>query len=301
MNTRGKVIVRLIGGLGNQLFCYAAARRLALVNDAELVIDDVSGFSRDFAYERRYALEPFHISARKATPTERFEPLGRYRRRLAKFVASGRQFLKRKYVAQEGIEFDPRLLEFKVEGTVYLDGYWQSERYFKDVEDVIREDLRIIPPGDRINREMSEKIRSSNAVGVHVRRFGKTEVGGAASEYNLDSDYYSRAAQWITARVESPHFFMFSDDPDTARKLMNIPEDVVTCVDHNRGEENAYADLWLLTQCKHFIIANSTFSWWGAWLSLFNSKRVVAPALKTGGMAAWGFKGLIPNKWLVLE
>jgi hypothetical protein len=301
MNEKPKVIVRLMGGLGNQLFCYAAARRLALVNDAELLIDDVSGFAWDFAYRRRYALERFRIRVRKATPTERLEPLGRYRRSLAKLVARRRPFHKRKYIQQEGVDFDPRLLDYRVKGTVYLDGFWQSENYFKDVEDVIREDLRIDPPQDKTNQAAAERIRSLNAVCVHVRWFGKPQRGGDGSKYNLDSGYYSRAVQWIMARVESPHFFLFSDDPDAARQLLGLPENLITCVGHNRGEENASADLWLMTQCKHFIIANSTFSWWGAWLGTLPHSGVIAPALRTEGRAAWGFEGLLPSTWMVLE
>jgi hypothetical protein len=298
MNRRAKVIVRVLGGLGNQLFCYAAARRLALANNAELVIDDVSGFTRDFRYQRQCALDHFHITARKATPRERLEPFPRYRRYLAKMIARRRPFSRRKYVEQEGIDFDSRLLNYAVEGTVYLDGLWQSEGYFKDIEDVLREDLLIDPPRDSANEDMADRIRSAKAVGVHVRWFEKPQPGGDGSEYNLESGYYSRAVKWIMDRVDDPHFFLFSDDPDAARLLVKLPEDLVTCMDHNRGAENAPADLWLMTQCKHFIIANSTFSWWGAWLSRFPDKMVLGPALKIEGMAAWGFKGLVPDEWI---
>ncbi|MGO9120626.1 MAG: alpha-1,2-fucosyltransferase [Desulfomonilaceae bacterium] len=300
MNRRAKVVVRLLGGLGNQLFCYAAARRLALVNDAELVIDDVSGFARDFLYQRQYGLDRFHITARKATPRERLEPFGRYRRYLAKMIAYRRPFSRRKYVEQEGIDFDPRLLDYVVDGTVYLDGLWQSERYFKDVEDIIREDLRIDPPQDKTIQAMADRIRSVNAVSVHVRRFVKSQHT-TASKYNLSSDYYKRAAQMIMTRVEAPHFFLFSDDPDAARQILGLPENLITCMDQNLGEENAYADLWLMTHCKHFIIANSTFSWWGAWLHNSESSIVISPAFKSvEGTCGWGFRGLIPSKWVVI-
>ena len=93
-----KVIVRVKGGLGNQLFCYAAARRLALVNDAELVVDDVTGFCRDKIYGCKYALDKFNIKARKATPAERMEPFERGRRAMAKYFSKARPFNKRRYV-----------------------------------------------------------------------------------------------------------------------------------------------------------------------------------------------------------
>ena len=136
-----KVIVRILGGLGNQLFCYAAARRLALVNDAELVLDTVSGFTYDRVYRRQYQLDHFNIPCRKATPTERLEPFGRLRRWLLRTWNRRLPFEKRSYIFQEGLDFDPRLLEFKPRGTVYLEGYWQSEKYFKDVEDIIRQEF----------------------------------------------------------------------------------------------------------------------------------------------------------------
>src|SRR5712691_2524903 len=104
------------GGLGNQLFCYAAARRLALANNAELVIDDVTGFARDRQYRRQYALDSCHIPVRKATPAERLEPFERYRRGVAKWLSRKKPFAERRYLEQEGLDFDERLLDVKVKG-----------------------------------------------------------------------------------------------------------------------------------------------------------------------------------------
>jgi hypothetical protein len=296
-----KVVVMLKGGLGNQLFCYAAARRLALVNDAELVLDHVSGFARDLIYRRNYGLDKFHISAREATPRERLEPFGRYRRKLANLLSRQRAFQKRRYVRQERLDFDPRLLDIEVRGTVYLDGYWQSEEYFKDAEAVIRDDLRIAPPQDAANKAMAERIGSVNSVCVHVRWFEQPAPIKPSCGYNLHTNYYVRAARRIMARVRDPHFFVFSDHPDSTRQMLPWPDDMITLVNHNRGEENTYADLWLMTQCKHFIIANSTFSWWGAWLAAWPTKFVISPKIRLSGMAAWGFPGLIPEEWIELS
>jgi hypothetical protein len=292
-----KLIARIKGGLGNQLFCYAAARRLALVNSAELVIDDVTGFVRDHNYRRRYALDHFHIPVRKATPAERLEPFERYRRALVKWSSRKKQFADRRYVEQEGQDFDRRLLALKVTGTIYLDGLWTSHRYFTDVELTIREDLRIIPPSDSLNQRIAADIRNSNSVAVHVRKF---EALTGSQIQDTSADYYQRAIDLIERSVESPRYFVFSNDPHAARAKLALAEDRVTFVSNNTGDENAYADLWLMTQCQHFITANSTFSWWGAWLGDAKEKIVVSPELEVreGKVIPWNILVQIPSNWL---
>ncbi len=294
-----KVIVRIVGGIGNQLFGYAAARRLALVNDAELVIDDVSGFERDRLYKRKCQLGHFNIPCRRATPGERLEPFSRLRRVFLRAVNRKKDFMHRNYIAQEKVEFDPRLLHVETRGRrLYLEGYWQSERYFKDVEDAIREDLRIAPPQDSANLEMAARIRNCLSVGLHVRFFEGPGRGSGA--YNLSSRYYAKASKLIDSLTKDARFFLFSDHPEAAIEHLSLPDSRVTAVSHNRGDENAYADLWLMSLCRHFIIANSTFSWWGAWLSGKRDKFVVAPDFSSRGLCSWGFEGLIPDGWMLV-
>ena len=293
-----RVIARIKGGLGNQLFCYPAARRLALVNNAELVIDDVTGFARDRQYCRQYMLDRFQIPVRKATPSERLEPFERYRRGVMKWLSCQKPFSERRYLEQEGIDFDPRLLNIKVNGTVYLDGLWQSEGYFKNVEATIRQDLRMIPPTDPRNQAMAEQIRESQAVAIHVRWF---DAPGSESSHNAAVGYYQRAIALMDERVPGAHYFLFSDDPVAARARMPLPDHRMTSVSHNQGDENAYADLWLMTQCRHFITANSTFSWWGGWLGDNPGKVVMTPGFKVRGVMWWGFEGLLPEAWKKIQ
>lgn len=292
-----KIIARLRGGLGNQLFCYAAARRLALVNDAQLVIDDVTGFVRDRLYHRYCMLDHFKIPVRKADRWERLEPFERYRRGMMKYLSRRRPFFQRRYLEEAGSDFDPRLLSLKVNGPLYLDGLWQSEGYFKDVEQIIRKDLQIIPPEDGLNRKTMADIQNCQAVALHVRWFDSPGMEGA---YNLSAAYYQRAIDFMETRLESPRYFIFSDNPDAAQSSLDLPRERVRFVSHNQGDANAYADLWLMSHCLHFIMANSTFSWWGAWLGNFRDKVVVAPRFQSEGKAAWGFAGLIPEGWLLL-
>ena len=294
-----KIIARIKGGLGNQLFAYAAARRLAIVNNAELVLDDVTGFSRDFRYKRQYMLDHFCIPISTATPSERLEPFERYRRRLIKWTSSRKTFAQRPYLEQEGIDFDRRLLDLKVSKTLYLDGLWQSEDYFKDVEQIIRKDLEIIPPVDAENLQMADKIASCNAVALHVRWF---EDANSVGVHNLSIEYYHKAIALIEQKVDSPHYFLFSDNPAAASKKLNLLGQNVTFVSHNLGDRNAYADLWLMSQCQHFITANSTFSWWAAWLSSNPSKVITTPlCLANTEITAWNFDGLIPASWYTIE
>jgi len=292
-----KIITRIKGGLGNQLFSYSAARRLALINNVELIIDDVTGFKRDRKYRRSYMLDNFKIPVRKATPTERLEPFERYRRGIMKLLSQRKIFSERHYLQQEGVDFDKRILDLKIRGTLYLDGLWQSEDYFKDVEQTIREDLQFIPPTDEVNKKLSEKIHNCNAVAVHVRWFEGAER--ETSLYNVSAEYYRQAISKIQQSIYKPHYFLFSDDLVATKFLMNIPEENITYVDHNHRDSNDCFDLWLMTQCRHFITANSTFSWWGAWLGGINTSMIITPALTFKGLTtSWGFDGQIPQKWI---
>jgi len=293
-----KIIARFFGGLGNQLFIYAAARRLALVNDTEVVLDDVSGFTHDVVYQRQYQLDHFSIPCRKATALERLEPFGRLRRKVLRNWNQRKPFEARAYLLQDGIDFDPSLLQFKPRGTVYMEGYWQSEKYFKDVEGTIRQDLDIKPPTDSANLDMADQIRSSLAVALHVRFFDEPYAEGIN---NAPGDYYSRAIETMERLVPVAHYFIFSDQPEAARARIPLPDARVTLVSHNQGDEHAYADLWLMTLCQHFVIANSTFSWWGAWLANNPSKQVIAPGFEMReGKMWWGFDGLLPDQWIKL-
>lgn len=298
-----KIVARLSGGIGNQLFTYAAARRLAIGNGAELVLDAVSGFKYDRQYCQRFQLDQFHIPCRKATAAERLLPFARVRRYLMRRLNMTRSFERRSYLRQECIDFDPRLLTLRPKGTFYLEGYWQSEGYFKDIESQIRDDLRIKPPTDVMNQQMAQRIRNATSVAVHVRFFDEpaTSSGNAQSANNAPGDYYRRAIAEMEQSVPGVHYFVFSDRPHVAKNRLPLGDERMTIVGHNQGDAMASSDLWLMTQCQHFIIANSTFSWWGAWLGENADTLVIAPGFdKREGKAWWGFTGLLPERWIKL-
>ena len=193
------------------------------------------------------------------------------------------------------MNFDSRLLSIKPNETLYLDGCWQSEGCFKDVEEIIRADLVIEPPVDKSNSDTIARIRDSLAVAMHVRFFDASPEDGI---HNVARDYYDHAVAQIELLAPGSHYFVFSDKPEAARQRISLPDARITIVSHNIGDENAYLDLWLMNQCRHFIIANSTFSWWGAWLGKFKDKIVVCPADEVRGITWWGFDGLLPDEWI---
>ena len=236
-----KVIVRVKGGLGNQLFAYAAAFRLAYKNGCELVVDDRSGFARDRLYRRRCGLSHFAITARYATAAERLEPMERVRRAVEKAWARCRPFEKRRYLEEESPTFDSRLLSRRVARSVVLDGLWQSEGYFKDVESAIRGELQIIAPKDPDNLHCGAEIEAGESVGVHIRGFDR----GGANSLNLGMEYYRAALGQVERVAPNARFFLFSDEAEMVQKLMAMIGRRATAVVHNHQPGCDYADMWL--------------------------------------------------------
>jgi len=300
-----KVVVRLKGGLGNQLFCYAAARRLAWANDAELVLDAVTGFKYDHLYQRTYALGCFSIPARLATPAEQMEPLGRVRRLIARKLSERKPLDQRRYIRQVGVEFDPSIVTLRLQGgTTYFDPFGQSERYFADIRDDLKKDLGMSEPSEPENLVMAAQIAATDSVALHVRWF---DAGVVAHSSNMSQAYYAAAIPQLLAKIRSAHFFVFSDRPSDAAALLAplMGGQPFTLVAHNADTGNAEADFWLMRQCRHFIIGNSTFAWWAAWLGEQErgGTQVFAPSRNVDpehSVTAWGFPGLLPDRWTVL-
>ncbi len=201
-----------------------------------------------------------------------------------------------RYAWEKQFNFEPWILSLK--DPVYLDGYWQSERYFKEIEPTIRDEFRAKEPLAGKNKELGDLVLSVNAASLHVRRADYV-TNPLANLWNgtCDVDYYVRAISTIASTVENPHFFVFSDDIEWARQ--NIPLDHnAVYVDHNNAATN-YEDLRLMSLCKHNIIANSTFSWWGAWLNRNPDKVVIAPQ-KWFQTPKMDTRDLVPDTWITL-
>jgi hypothetical protein len=264
------IISRVSSGLGNQLFEYAAARRLAEFKQVPLKLD-MHWFER-WTF-RAFGLKHFNISLEAATPAEceRFTNQS-LRAKAWRFIhrAILPYPLRRYYKEIRKFHYDPKFTQLSDD--VYLQGFFQNEDYFKPIESIIRREFTLVTPLDQANLDMAQQIRSANAVGLHIRRGDYLD----SRSFNVQPlDYYDAAIKHICERVAQPYFFIFSDDIEWAKAHLKIDCPLIF-VDINT-EERDYADLYLMSQCKHHIIANSTFSWWGAWLAEHPSQVVCAP------------------------
>jgi hypothetical protein len=160
---------------------------------------------------------------------------------------------------------------------VLLRGFWQSEKYFENIGPLIKNELTLRePPGDLQNTTLLKQIKDTESVAIHFRR-GDYISDRQAQEFHgtCSETYYRDAIALIQSKVENPFFFIFSDEPEWVAEHFNI--DVPKCIVHHNSPDEAHKDLYLMRHCRHFIVANSSFSWWGAWLGDHEHKIVIAP------------------------
>lgn len=274
------VIVRLAGGIGNQMFMYATAKALALRTGQDLLLDTYTGFKYDVLYKRNYQLNYFHIPELEAPRILSFNYIfGRYIRGISRYVK--KNIFSPKYEMIREINkynVDQRLF-FNVQN-VYLEGYWQNEVYFKEFENDIRSIFRFdnVKIYSNIIKEEEMLIRKagSRSVCIGIRRY--QECNKPSSFGLCDVDYYHKAIDIIRCKIESPVFFIFSQDMDWVKNNIKIDNNDVYFISRKIGDKSAIDDLYLMTQCSHFIISNSTYYWWGAWLGCYKDKSVICPS-----------------------
>ena len=266
------IIVQLIGGLGNQMFQYALARHLAKINHTTLKLD-LSPF--DEYKLHRYSLHHFGI-------IEEF--------------ANKQDIANVTFTKERHFHYDDSFKE--IGDKVLLRGYWQTEKYFYEIADVIRHDFEVKTPLENKNLDVADLIKSSNSVSLHIRRCDY--VPNTYGDQILDSltlEYYFKAIKLLTQEEKNLHFFIFSDDPGWVKENVHLEQPVVY-VDHNTADTN-YEDLRLMSLCKHNIIANSSFSWWGAWLNKNQNKKVYAPkSWFNSNVSNLDPKDVIPESWI---
>lgn len=199
-------------------------------------------------------------------------------------------------VRERNFGFDPSILDAPAH--CYLQGYWQSFKYFEAIEPVIRQEFTVSGNLSERNAEMADRILGKRAVSVHIRR-GDYASNEQTNRYHgtCSPEYYYAAEKLLRNRVGDLHLFVFSDDPKWASENLRFSSPTVI-ISHN-APDRGHEDLRLMTMCHHHILANSTFSWWGAWLSKHTHKVVIAPK-KWFREAGHSTEDLIPKSWITL-
>ncbi|PJA89806.1 MAG: alpha-1,2-fucosyltransferase [Candidatus Magasanikbacteria bacterium CG_4_9_14_3_um_filter_32_9] len=280
------IIIKLKGGLGNQLFQYSFGRLLAFKRNEELFLDkDILGAKKD-SY-RQFGLKHFNITGNVATPEE----IKKTKYPFGIFSKVWRGF-KGKILKIHNIGWNPRVLDSKKS---YFDGYWQSYKYPDTIRKILLKELTLKIPIENKYSKILEKINNPNSISLHIRRGDYINDPKTSKVHNIcDLDYYTRAVKDLADKLDNPIFFIFSDDIEWVKENLKIDFPMIFV--SGSGIED-YEELILMSKCKHNIIANSSFSWWGAWFNSNEDKIVIAPK-KWNNDHPEKFKDLIPESWI---
>jgi hypothetical protein len=270
------IIINLTGGIGNQLFQYAFGRALSLKSNCELVVD-ISSYEWDKL--RQYSLNVFNLPIRKATQIEinniKKSKVSLINRILYSLLGDPIPYYLFSVIKEKSFKYDLNFNLFRTKN-VYLEGYWQSEKYFKNIQFILQNELKVNEDKLSIDYNLNKHliIHKKNSVSIHVRR-GDYVSNRVTSEYHgiCDMNYYLQAINFFEELIEEPFFFVFSDDKNYVKENFGNKKNVLVV-------ENIpydYEELLLMSTCDHNIIANSSFSWWGAWLNANSNKKVIAP------------------------
>lgn len=292
------VTIRLSGGLGNQMFQYAFGRAVAEALQIKLWLDVSSGFVGD-PYQRSVALTRLPIVADYRVPQLNRWARGAVTRRwpyrlVAPLQNYGTPLGERVYCERGLFEFDPAV--FTPARATYFIGYWQNPRYFETYSALLRTELSAKVSLNDYSRSLLERMRGTESVAVHVRKYDRADQmlfkKQRTAHLTLPPAYYEQGVRIIAARIRKPTYFVFSDDPAADVSFLRG-------ADHVRVDARQVGDdvseQWLMSQCGHQLIANSTFSWWAAWLNENPGKCVIAPyRWFNDGLPAWN---VLPSQW----
>lgn len=262
------VMVKIIGGLGNQMFQYAYAK--ALQQKGYEVKIDISVFET-YKLHGGYQLDKYNIDLESSTKDENYKFYKNtfFYKVLRRF---GMDFSRR--IKEKSLLFDKKLLE--IDDNSYLDGYFQCEKYFKDIREVILKQFSIKNQEiSNYTKEIKNKIlNSQNSCSLHIRRGDFVNSTNINIHGACDIKYYKKAIQYLEEKVENINYFIFSDDIEWVKENLAIENAIYI---DSKEKRIPHEDIYLMSLCKNNIIANSSFSWWGAWLNQNEKKMVIAP------------------------
>lgn len=291
------IIIRLKGGLGNQMFQYAFGLGMAEKLQTKLALDLTSLLDRskgnDFVY-RNFDLSIFHIQENFVLNPGVVGMLAHLKsslitRWLRGLVDGGRGFIR-----ETQFQVMEQLLDNPVDNAVY-EGWWQSEKYFAHISGRLRQDFSFRSPPLPASLPLLERIKSSNSICLNVRRTDFLKVDNLNTT-NLD--YFLQAADYLCKRVPDPTFYIFSDDLAWCAENIQLKSPIVW-VGHDMKGVKFGNYLRLMSACKHFIIPNSSFAWWAVWLNDNPDRMVVAPE-KWFNDQAINTSDLVPKEWIRL-
>jgi hypothetical protein len=287
------IIVQLKGGLGNQLFQYAFGRNLAHIHNTILKLD-ISDFQSNSKIS--YSLTHFNIQENFASPEE-IKNLTDPRQTAAnKWIYSlfhNRPKRTKNHIVVKSPHFDPRLL--KLPDNVCLNGYFQSEKYFINIADIIRNEFKVKNELTGKNKDIAEMMKTVSSVSISTRRGDYVTDPKANQTHGVCGlDYYYHCVEQINLKIKSPQFFVFSDDINWCQNNLKIKYPI-SYVDHQ--QDKPYENLRLMSFCRHHIISNSSFAWWGAWLAAGKDKIVFVPE-KWFARSDINTEGMIPEDWI---
>ena len=282
------IYVRIRGGLGNQLFQYSAARSLADRLNVNLGLD-----TREYN-----ANSPFEMGLKHFNIRAEFNPKGLMKHKkngFSKYILDIALGNHKNVYKETNLGFNN--LFHSLPNKTYLKGYWQSEKYFENNQKNVFRDLQIIAPQSKKNIKISENISKTNSVSLHIRRGDYVTNSAYNMKHGTCSlDYYKKSVDYLSKSLNKNFtIFAFSDDPEWVFKNLKLPMDI-QFIEHNSSKKN-YEDLRLMSQCNHNIIANSSFSWWGAWLNKSPKRTIISPK---EWFADKNIKNIdiIPNNWI---
>jgi len=292
-----KLVVRLKGGLGNQMFQYAMSRALALRNGADLVLDTWTGFMRDTQYRRNYELGTLPIKGHNANPLEVIPVfLKGFEDRLVNECSNW--LCNRPYgifINETKFEFLEEVYNFQMNKSCWVSGYWQSPKYFKNCEYLIEKELLPPEPADNKFAALGEKMHREQSVAVGIRLYEESNDPAAHSRDGRIKAIreINNVVEKIAVSVPNSVFYVFCTHKNRILKELKCPS-VMKFITHDDGFMGTVERLWLLTQCRHHIMNNSSFYWWGAWLS-----SVAHKGKKQIVFAADNFwnKDILPRGW----
>jgi hypothetical protein len=292
------IVVQLMGGLGNQMFQYAFGKQLAIQNKTTLKVDLT--FLKDrtprpnFVF-RDFDLDIFSLSVDSAKKDD----LKLFSSRPNKFRRIIAKLLKTNYVQLNENSFSFNKANFIREKNIHLTGYWQSPKYFKEIEQELRSSFQFKQQLKGLELDLFYEIKNEEAICINFRRGDFVNLKtGAETHGTPNENYYKNAIDFIASKTINPKFYIFSDDIEWCRENVTL-EHPFKIIGHEYKGTKFAAYLQLMSACKHFIIPNSTFAWWGAWLNNDPDKIVISPKKWFENDELQNqTQDLIPEEWL---